>query len=285
MTESLGTLLQGSWSYCKSVKKPVLIASLIFGVLLFGMQTVISQKTNDTIEQRFGDIDQMQELVERIEAGDEAALQEMMMQMGMMGEGGEIDPEKMEDIAIEMMGSVLPLFGAFFFGMMLLTLVSSVFYLVLALEGSQDVIVTARKVPSLILPLLGVWIWSFLRSFAWIPFIGVILAIIIGPRFVMSSVILVKEQKGVMESVRLSYERSRGYWGKIVGNCIVSALVVMIAVMVLSIAIGMIGTMSMVAAGIAGATLQSASTAFATIFIVRLSNTIMSNPLAVVTSK
>lgn len=285
MTESLGTLLQGSWSYCKSVKKPIIIASLIFGMLLFGMQSVLSQKTNERMERSFGDIDKMQELVENIEAGDEEAFQEMMMQMGMIDDGGEIDPDAFEDLALDMMGGTLPLFGAFFIGMMLLTLVSSAFFLILAVEGSTSVMSTMRKVPSLIFPLLGVWIWSFLRSFAWIPFIGIVPAIIIGPRLIMSSVILVQEQKGIMESVSLSYERSRGYWGKIAGNCIVSALVVMVVVMVLSIAIGIIGTTSMAAAGIIGAALQCASTAFATVFIVRLSNTIMSNPVAVVVSK
>jgi len=285
MTESLGTLLSGSWKTFTAYKKPILTASVVFGLVLFGLQAVLAEKTVGSMEKQFGNIQQMQELTERIEAGDQEAFQEMMMKMGMVGDDGEINEEALEDAATGLIGKTLPMFGLFFVTMMVLTLISSTFYFVLAIEGSQDFMATLRKVPSLIFPMLGVWIWSFLRSFAWIPVLGIIPAIIIGPRLIMSSVILVQEKKGVFECVSLSYARSKGYWGKIVGNSIVSALVVMIAMLLISVGVGFIAASSEMGGAIAGAILQSATTAYATIFIVKLSNTISANPFAVVTKK
>ncbi len=285
MTETVGTLLKGSWSYFTAHAKPILIAAVVFGVLMFGMQVVFESKTNRSMEQRFGDIDQMEDLAERIEDGDEEAFQEMMMQLGIMGDSGDIDEETARKAASDLIGNMLPMFSVFLLVMMVITIIATTFYTVLAIEGSQDFMVTLRRVPALILPMLGVWIWSFIRSFAWIPIIGVIFAIVLGPRLVMSSVILIKEQKGVFESVSLSYSRSRGYWGKIVGNCIVGSLAVMLAVFVLSILVELVGTVSVTGAAILAAALQSAATAYGTIFIVRLTNTICANPMQIASKK
>jgi hypothetical protein len=74
--------------------------------------------------------------------------------------------------------------------------------------------------------MLGLNLWLFVRSFVWIPILGIIVAIIIGPRLSLAPVILVTEKKGVFESASLSYQRTRGWWDKIVGNTIVVCLVV-----------------------------------------------------------
>jgi hypothetical protein len=202
-----------------------------------------------------------------------------------MGEGGEMDEEAMGIIAKDMMGNMLPAFGLFFLSMMLLSLLSSTFYIVLAVDGSQDAMASLRRLPGLILPMFGVWVWSFLRSFAWIPVVGVLCAIVIGPRLALSSVILVKEKQGVRESVRSSYTRTRGYWGKIVGNCIVASVLVMAVMMFLSIGIALIGTGSALAAAIVGAILQSAMTAYVMIFLVKLTTTISDHPIVTTTVK
>ena len=78
-----------------------------------------------------------------------------------------------------------------------------------------------RHAVRLLLPLMGVNIWSVLRSFAWIPLLGLIPAIILGPRFFLSSLILIQEHKGIRESVRESYRRTKGYWWKIFGNTLI----------------------------------------------------------------
>jgi|AP95_1055475.scaffolds.fasta_scaffold13903_3 hypothetical protein len=279
MTESLGTLLKGSLHFCKTHARPILIASVVFGVLMFSVQKVLEVKITTSMENTFGDVEQMQEISNRIEKGDEEAFQEMMMMMGMMGEDGEMSEERVAKAALGLWKGMLPLFTLFFVAMILISLISTAFYLTLAIEGSQDFMTTLRRVPSLMLPLLGVWVWSFLRSFAWIPVIGILIAVIIGPRLTLSSVILVKEKKGVMESVKESYIRTRGYWGKIVSNGFVATLLVMIVMLILTLGVGLLGSMSMTAAAIVGSVIQSAMTAFGAIFVVRLSNTISDHPL------
>ncbi|MAE68317.1 MAG: hypothetical protein QF793_03135 [Candidatus Peribacteraceae bacterium] len=278
MTDSFGTLIKGSWNFFAAHIKPIFIGSIIFGLLMFGLQKILETQAANSMANHFGDMEKMEEYAERIEQGDEEAFQEMMMKMGMMDEG-ELDEEAMEDMAMDLMKGMLPMFGLAFFGMLILSLVSSIFYIVLAIEGSQDFIKSMKRIPRFLLPMLGVWIWSFIRSFAWIPVLGWIIAIFVGPRLVMSSVILVKEGKGVTDSVKLSYQRSRGYWGKIVGNSIVAAVLVMLVMFVLSIALGFFGVVSITAAAIVAMILQSMMTAYGAIFVVRLSNTIMANPL------
>jgi hypothetical protein len=285
MTESIGTLLSGSWKFFLLHLQTILIASAVLGCLMFGVQKILEVKATGSMEERFGDLDHIEELAERIEAGDPDAFQEMMMQMGMMGDEGEVDEAAVAAASADVMGKMMPIFALVFFSIFVLTMIGSIFFIVLAVEGSTDFMTTLRRVPGLILPMFGVWIWGFLRSFAWIPVLGVIFAIIIGPRLIMSSVILVKEKKGVRESVKLSYKRSRGYWRKIVGNCVVAILVSLLAMLVLSIGVGFSAQVSGALAGLIGAILQGMVTAYGTIFIVRLSNTILNNPLAVVAKK
>lgn len=285
MTKPFGILLSESWKFFLSHLKSILIASAIFGVLMFGVQKILEVQATNSVEDRFGDVGRIEELAERIEAGDPDAFQEMMMQMGMMGEEGEIDEAAIEAAAGDVISNMIPIIAFVTFGIFILTIIVSTFFTILAVEGSTNFMTTLRRVPSLILPMFGVWIWSFLRSFAWIPIIGVVLAIIIGPRLIMSSVILIKEKTGVRESVKLSYNRSRGYWGKIVGNCIVAALVTMLAMLVLSMVIGMSAVVSGTLAAMLGALAQNLTMAYGTIFIVNLSNTILENPMQTVSAK
>ena len=89
--------------------------------------------------------------------------------------------------------------------------------------------------------MIGLQIWIFLRSFAWIPILGVLLAIVLGPRFILAPVILIKEKKGVFASASASFERTKGYWGKIFGNMFVVAIVGVISVAILSRIAGVLG--------------------------------------------
>ena len=59
----------------------------------------------------------------------------------------------------------------------------------------------------------------------------------------------------------------------------------MLAVFVLSILVELVGTVSVTGAAILAAALQSAATAYGTIFIVRLTNTICANPMQIASKK
>lgn len=281
MTDSVGTLLKGSWSYFTSHFKAFLVGAIVFGGLMFAAESFLEVSATDSLENRFGDMDKIEELSERIEAGDEEAFQEMMMQLGVMGDEGQMDEQAMEAMAMGMMTGLMPAFGMFFVVMMLLTLVGSIYYMVLAIEG-QGVSATLGRIPGLILPMLGVWIWTFLRSFAWIPVIGIIPAIIIGPRLMFGSVILIKEKTGVFASVRESHSRTRGYWGKIVGNMILMGVCLWICMLALLLGLGALTMVHMALASVASTLVSQFVTAYGSIFTVKLADTIFANPLAVV---
>lgn len=278
MTDSLGTLLSRSYTSYKTLIRPIIVGAVLFAVISTAGQALFMHTTMDALPNGMGDIQKMEELADRFEAGDEAALNEMLETMGLVNEQGElISDDQMEDMVTGMMMSMLPSISSLFIVMMIVSIIASAYYFVIAVFGVQDTAQALRQSPSIVFPLLGVWIWSFLRSFAWIPFIGVIFAIVIGPRLVAAPVVLLKEKKGITDSVRLSYERTRGYWGKIVGNLLVMALLMWILMMVIGLITSLLfDDMYMISAFIAGL-LQWLSTGFATIFVVALSETVMAH--------
>jgi len=89
-----------------------------------------------------------------------------------------------------------------------------------------------------ILPLFGMFLWVIVRSFIWIPFIGILIAIILGPRFILSPLYLLQQKKGVIESVSQSYKATPRILGKIMGNLLVAGLLSGIVSGILSWIIG-----------------------------------------------
>ena len=291
MTESVGMLLQSSFAVFKAKLTPILIGAVVFGLLMYGAQTMFQTSSMNAVGGNPAvNMERMEELAKRAEGGDMKAMEELMKEAGIMAEGMGIDIENMpadadmdamgEAMAKDMFVKILPQFGVFFLISLIVSLLASAYYLVLAVGQASTAQSAFRSSAPLLLPLLGVWLWSFIRSFAWIPVIGIIFAIVLGPRFVLSCVILVKEKKGVLESVSLSYARSRGYWGKIFGNCFVAALCAWLVMVVVGVVAAMLGK----EAGLVLTTIVGYGiTAYGTIFVVKLSETIMANPLTVKT--
>ncbi|MDB4977956.1 MAG: hypothetical protein JWM56_142 [Candidatus Peribacteria bacterium] len=162
-----------------------------------------------------------------------------------------------------------------------------------------------------ILPLIGVGIWSFLRSYIWVPLLSIIpglfyppfllilflavpaviiLALIFYPRFWLAQAYLIQDKVGIRQSVQLSYERSRGYWGKIFGNIFVWNLVIGISLWIVQIIIGLLMVIFVSATGNAyplfSVLLASGAKTFTTqigmalglFFLVQLALSIKANP-------
>jgi len=140
MPESFTTLLQKSWTYFAGHIKPILIAAVVFGIILHFAQASLAHKTMGSMEDRLGSLDtvKMEELSERIENGDEQAFQEMMMELGVLGESGEIYEEKMQGMAVEFMTKLLPSIGVFTIVMMVLSLISFTYFSILAVDDTQS---------------------------------------------------------------------------------------------------------------------------------------------------
>lgn len=280
----LGQLLSMAYAFCKVHTKTIIVASIIFGTIasfLAGtLQLSAAGKMGMMMENMGMDMQKIEDLTERMQAGDDSASQEL--QAIMQNRFGSMSDEEAANlgrsIGMNVFRGLLPQIGVGLVIGLILLVVANIYYLLLAL-GEKDPMKIAKRIPGLFLPVLGVWVWTFLRSFVWIPIVGWVVAIIIGPRFALSSVILVQERKGVMESVRSSYARTNGYWGKIVGNLIVMALCVMLASIVVGIATSIIGSLSVWTAQWLSSVAQYVFMAFATVFMVQLALTIMANPI------
>ncbi len=275
MTAPLGQLLSDSWSSFRRALMPIVVGAVIFGLILGVAQSFVGQrmvqKTGSALEGLGFDQQQMQDLQRRIQEGDQAALEEFSQQMQQLG--GE-QGEAVSGALVSMYKGLLPAIGASMLIMWVISLIASAYFLLIALNDKLTFQAALTKTPGLIIPLFLLSLWIMIRSFIWIPLLGIILAIILGPRFVCAPVLLVRDRKGVLESASMSYAKTSGYWGKIFGNTFVAAVCAMIAVMVLGMVVGILG---MRVSGILMPMVNMLSTAFITIFVVRLSSTVLSN--------
>lgn len=147
------------------------------------------------------------------------------------------------------------------------SLAANVFFLAMVIEGKKTFGEAMKRVLPLALPFIGVSLWMFLRSFAWVAIVGIIVfgiggatqqsaivlggwlligagivtAIVLAPRFYLAPYILIGEKKRIGESVQLSYERTRGYWGKVVGNSILLSLCMLPITILSAMIAGMFG--------------------------------------------
>src|SRR3989344_7776970 len=258
MVAPLGKLLSETWSFVQANAKTILIGAVVFGLVMAGIQfaffSAFGSQAQGMLEGMGMNVERMEDLAERMEAGDEAALEEMM------GELGNVEAMTKGQAAGFFFGFLKNMAP----GILLLWLISialfvlsSTYYLLVALKKGKDFGALFQNSFQLFLPMLWLHLWVFLRTFAWIPFIGMIPLIILGPRFVLSPVLLVQEGKGVFDSARISYKKTSGYWGKIFGNMFVAALIPIAVSVVLNMALILV-PFSMVL----GAIVMQAITAF-----------------------
>ncbi|MFH1444074.1 MAG: hypothetical protein ABIG34_01640 [Candidatus Peregrinibacteria bacterium] len=275
MTASLGKLLSDSWSSFRRALMPILVGAVLFGLIMaIGQSFVgqrVAQKAGSVFENMGFDPQQMEDLQQRIQLGDETAMNEFAQQMEKLG-GAE--GEAMAGVVTSMYQGLLPMMGASMLIMWVISLLASAYFLLISLDDKLTFQAALARTPKLIIPLFLLSLWVMIRSFVWIPVLGIIIAIILGPRFVCAPLLLARDHKGVFESASISYAKTRGYWGKIFGNMFVACLCAMVAVMVIGFVIGLLGTGT---TGIILPMVNMLATAFLTIFVVRLGTTILAS--------
>lgn len=295
MPLSLGALLGNALDRCRERLRPFLIGVLVFGSLV----AIISVVSNKNIEghiwqgmQRLGiDQNRMMELQEQMQSGDEGAMETAMEEMNFMMGGIEgMSDEDREALfrkeGLAMMIRVLPVMSLGLLAWFIISVLSGAYFLCFGLEKGKEPTEILNKAVHLFFPLLGVWIWSFLRSFVWIPLFGIIPAIILTPRFALAPVILVSQKKGVTGSVTESYRKTRGYWGKIAGNLAVAGLICMLVSWGVSLVTIPVAMTSKVFSIWIHAVAQQAVMGYGVVFLVLLTKTILEQmPVAVVKNK
>lgn len=279
----LGQLLSETFEFCKAHWQSLLTGVVIFGVVLGVVSSLLGAKVAYEVREGVNDMgintERMEELSGRVEAGDEAAMAELqaLLEAEFGGLSDEEAAQKMYGPMVGMMKGMLPAIGLSMIVMLIISFFAHAYYVLVAVEG-KDVNGTMSRATNVMLPLVGLSIWTFLRTFIWIPIIGFIPAIILGPRFIAAPVIFLTERKGVMASVSDSYKRTRGYWAKIVGNAIVMAIILIIASIVLQMVLGVLLTSIPMALMVVMQIMQQLFMAIMTVFIIKLSQTVLQNP-------
>jgi len=205
----------------------ILIGAAIFAAILLLLQGFFEQQADRVIrlnvvkmgipEERFEDIQG------RMKQGDEAAFEELLLEMGRAAESFDtMDESSLNAFITEQSFTVamalLPFSLLFITLTCLIGILSSTYFLVLGTSQTKDPLFAGRRTLAAFFKMVGLWIWILLRSFVWIPVVGIFTGIYFLPRFVLSPVILLGEDRGVFESVRESASRTKGSWFTVVGN-------------------------------------------------------------------
>ncbi len=288
MPTPLGQLLSDSWNICRNNARTLIIGALLFGTLIAVVGAVANRKIEGHVwqgMQRLGmEQSQMMELQRKIQSGEEDAVAEAMAEMERMGGLMDkmTDEEREEFFAKEgmkMMIAMWPIMGGGMLWWLFISLFSTSYYMFLVLGKAKEPMDILNASTKKVLPLLGVWVWSMLRSFVWIPILGIIPAIILGPRFALASVLVFEKGTGVFASVSESFGKTKGYWGKIFGNMLAVGILTLLASSVLKMLTSPIAQASTVFGIWTHAVIQQFTMAFSVIFLVLLCKTVMEHPV------
>lgn len=285
MPKKFSDLLRAAWTVFQTQWKTAAIVAVVFAVLMQLAQLVaITAIDEHTLDVMHGmSEERMEELVERMENGDQEAMNELMQHMGTMNPDGSEDELSEDAVRASIFNSVakmLPALGLYSILALIIAAISQAVYLVLAIEKPKDLQVLFTRGLKIAPTLFGVWVWVFLRSFIWIPIIGIIPAIILGPRFALSPYLLVKENKSITATVRKSHAATNGYWGKIVGNSILMGLIFLGVSIVVGIPLALLKLIMTPLHLLGTLVLGQILTVFMMFFMVQLAETILKNPRA-----
>ncbi len=102
------------------------------------------------------------------------------------------------------------------------------FFLTLATGGMETPFDSARRLPRMVLPMVGIVLLFFFRSLLWIPFFGLFIALYLVPRFILAPVMYAAGETTLCRSFHESFRRTSGRWlfmtFTLVGLCLMTFL-------------------------------------------------------------
>lgn len=268
-----------SWHTLLALLKPFAVGAVIVSAILLLSQFQLQHKTMSVMGGN--NPERMMELSERVARGDESAMMEMLQDMGMNNiEEGITEEEAGMMMTKHLLKNMAPVMGSFAILLIIVTMLAKAYYLVVATDETLDIGVAVKRTFGFIFPLIGLSIWMFLRSFAWIPIIGIVTAIVIGPRLAFAPLIYLREGGGVIGATRASYARTAGHWGRIVGYMLLLAFSLFLAM----IFIGLVGKTLMILPMVSVVVVAVAYQfllCFGSVFYVQFGTDILSHPFTV----
>lgn len=265
-----------SWSDFQRLILPLAIGAVVGGALLAAVQLSLSKSAKDALF--LGDFgperSNIEDLQRQIAEGgpDLGSLREELERIS-----EEAQREGFNPVSSAAIGRFSAKAGAAILLGQLIHIAAFTYFLIIILAGKSLTVEKAlRKTGQVYLPMIGLTLWIALRSFIWIPFIGIITGIIFLPRLAFAPILyLTEQQKGVLAASSESYAKTSGHWGKIFGNLFLFGLIVAVVLMLLGIVTSILGS---VLSPIASSILTLLGSAFGAAFLVRLGKTVTGKP-------
>ena len=153
------------------------------------------------------------------------------------------DPEQRQflsnDHAFAFIVNVAPWVFLSFLLNTIILFIACVFFLLLAGGSVVSGYQAASQLPIMLLKMLFLMFWFFVRSFLWIPFLGPPIALLMIPRLILAPAILANGTMGVLASTSESLRRTKHRWFQVLfsllGLVLSSAAFLFLAMMIVSI--------------------------------------------------
>ena len=222
------SLLAHSYHFLASRKSSVAIGVLAFTMLLAVNQAFFARKIDAQVakieaETKLTDDQFQTQLADQLQnGGDDDQTKHMISALRESMNTGKpvesIDPLTQHNASLYYFVYASPFLLAMICIGIVVSCVSFLFFLLLALQEGRGAYEVAQGLPGKIFPMTGLFLWLVVRSFVWIPFVGPVIALLLLPRFWLSPVLLLSGREGVFGSVRSSFTRTKGYWSLLMGR-------------------------------------------------------------------
>ncbi|MDP7454876.1 MAG: hypothetical protein QF809_05055 [Candidatus Peribacteraceae bacterium] len=236
------SLLKKSGKIWTGILIPLMLGTIVFVPLYLLVDGAHKQQSSRIIRESLLTIgisnDRYKALDERMRKGDEEAftdfLTETQRATDAIDQMQETDREEFfrsQSVAIGL--KLIPALFIFSLLGFIVFVLSKTYFLILALGLEKDALEAFWLSLIRLVQMLGVSLWVIIRSFIWIPVVGVIPAVILLPRLVFSCIIFLTQKKGVIKSVSESYEKTKGKWTVAFKNYLLLFVCIVLAVALL----------------------------------------------------
>ena len=231
-------LLKTAAQKFRKLRTPLLVGAVIFGLISGTAQSILGQQATDNIAESLrnlgADKTRMEQIAKRAEKGDPKAMDDLLQEfidignrLDAMNEADRI--ALAEETAADAFLKFLPMFSVLSLTLAFIYFLATRYYLVVATRNISGVGHGFRATLHILLPLIGAAFWVGFASFGWIPIIGLLFFVILIPRLMFTSILVIHHQGGVIDSSKQSFAATKGHWFRIVGTLILLALFVCIS--------------------------------------------------------
>lgn len=162
----------------------------------------------------------------QLSANDPLAALDQLSAFGPQGIEGQI---ALQEFTLKLYTEALPVIIFTVLAIAVVWFLGMKYYLIATVKQHSSARAVLKSIAYYIVPELALSIWVLLRSFAWVPLLGPILALIFAPRFTLAGIYLVQDNLGIFTSAKRSFDQTRGHWWFIVRSVYITSIVSSVA--------------------------------------------------------